>query len=133
MYGLIFQEWINPQKCDIWAWTDFDIVFGDIKGWIDRNSLVWGLDVFSVSALDYGDIYTRGQFTAHVQNTKHKNRKNVDVNNLWKYCDRFRDLDFLANEFAEGSKGQCMDEGCYGRAVVDSGARFGLLPWYPSL
>jgi len=122
MYGRIFQEWVNDSTCDAWAWTDLDVIYGDLKGWIQSNSFVWDMNVFTLGGGDWTNLYTRGQFTAHVLKRNPK-----AVNNIWKYCSQFRTTHNLARAMVYS--GLCIDEGCYGRAVFDSKLRFGAFPW----
>jgi hypothetical protein len=52
MFGRIFAAWVNQEKCDAWAWTDLDILLGNLKGYLDGNSLVNEMDVYTIAGMD---------------------------------------------------------------------------------
>ncbi|KAJ3396737.1 hypothetical protein HDU92_002103 [Lobulomyces angularis] len=126
MYGKIFEEWIGPNKCETWAWTDLDIVFGNLDEFLTKNKeKLSEVDVFTISGTDYTNLYTRGQFTGHNQ------IKNSELtNNIWRGCEYLNSLENIVQSFLR--KGFCMDEGCYGKAVVEktkSGLKYGIFPF----
>lgn len=81
IFGQIFEPWINPSKCASWGWTDLDVVFGDISGFIKGNPLVHATDIYTVAAMDWTGLYTRGQLTIHNQRRRPK-----AVNSAWRQC-----------------------------------------------
>lgn len=76
----------------------------------------------SPSALDWRNIYSRGQLTIHNQKT----RPDI-VNNIWKKCRALSTSSDLTKELGGGEL--CLDEGCYGKAIVKSDVTFGIFPW----
>jgi hypothetical protein len=70
MFGRIFSAWVNQDNCDSWAWTDLDILLGNLREFLEGNSLVEEMDVFTLAGKNYimlinyklgiGRIYTRG-------------------------------------------------------------------------
>lgn len=52
MFGRIFSSWVNSKNCLSWAWTDLDILLGDLSGWLKGNNLAWEMDVFTIAGID---------------------------------------------------------------------------------
>jgi hypothetical protein len=100
MYGKIFEPWL--KDCDVWAWTDLDVIFGDLKGWMQGNPLVYENDIVTFSGMDWYKLYTRGQFTAHVQ------MRGSYVNEIWRHCDILSSLESITDLFYD--RKNCLDE-----------------------
>lgn len=33
-----------------------DVVFGDLRGWLEGNSFVWGMDIFTFGGIDWMNV-----------------------------------------------------------------------------
>jgi hypothetical protein len=84
MLGALFKDWLTGYTH--WAYTDPDIVFGNLTNWIDRKDLAQ-YDVISFArTFDAGRLFLREQFTL---------LKNEDkINNLWRQLDYFQPKNF---------------------------------------
>jgi len=57
-YGHIFHDYISEYSH--WGYSDFDVVFGDLKAWISAEELE-DYDIVTYSHGDQGSVYLRGQ------------------------------------------------------------------------
>ena len=74
MTGEMFKEWLKPYSH--WTYSDPDILWGDLKGWVSVDDLQ-RYDIVSFGKnMDAGRLFLRGQFSMH---------KNIDkVNTIWR-------------------------------------------------
>ncbi|KAI8917270.1 hypothetical protein DFJ77DRAFT_459784 [Powellomyces hirtus] len=128
VYGQLFEEWIGPKKCSAWAWTDMDVVYGDLTHALSLTSttMPWAADIVTLSAGDFFRHYVHGQFTAHMQWTT---QKAFSVNRLWRRCDVLRNITNLIDELKVNRWNFALDEGCYAQAVLTApGIHTAILP-----
>ncbi|KAJ3170387.1 hypothetical protein HDU88_009016 [Geranomyces variabilis] len=129
-YGSLFEDYVGPDHCSAWAWTDVDTVYGDLAHFLSLpapgSPLPWIPDVVSLSAGDMHRHYTHGQFTAHMQ--QDPDRAFV-VNRLWRRCSVLRNLPNLVAEYRI-DHWKALDEGCYAQAVLQAplGIHTAILP-----
>jgi hypothetical protein len=86
--GHIFQSYLYGYTH--WAYSDIDIVFGDLSGWITNDELT-NFDIVTYGFGESDRVYLRGQFTIH-RNDPHT------INQLWRECDYLSKMD---ERFAE--------------------------------
>jgi hypothetical protein len=119
--GLVFKEWLHPDRCKSWSMADADTVWGDIQTQIQDNPHYMDADLVSFGSGDTHHLYTRAQFTAHIQT-----RQPELVNNIWRFCPLISTMDAIINTFSTSFFG--LDEGCYTYAVLQSKAIFNIVP-----
>lgn len=111
--GHIYQDYIPTSVYSHWAYSDFDMLFGDLERHISRDE--W--EDFDVTTYGYGDqdrLFVRGQFTMH------RNDPNV-VNQLWRPCTYMSDIDMRFFGVANGQKHRFESgEGCYSVAILQN-------------
>ncbi|KAJ3145292.1 hypothetical protein HDU86_001101 [Geranomyces michiganensis] len=129
-YGQLFEDYVGPDRCAAWAWTDVDTVYGDLGHFLSLPEpglpLPWVPDVVSLSAGDLHRHYTHGQFTAHMQQDRDRA---FAVNRLWRRCSVLRNLPNLIAEYRI-DHWKALDEGCYAQAVLQAplGIHTAILP-----
>lgn len=102
-YGHIFSSYIPNATYSHWAYSDLDIIFGDLPRHITNEEL----SDFDIVTYSYGDqniAYLRGQFTLH--------RNSDKVNNLWRGCT------YLSKRNDPDHHGFESAEGCYSLEVL---------------
>ena len=113
-FGHIFAEYIPTNVYSHWAYSDWDIMWGDVgrhlsvSDWTDYDIVTWGFG-------DQRRLYLRGQFTMH-QNDP------VRINQLWQGCDYLYRIDerysrMLHDKDSAEFKLESA-EGCYSAAVL---------------
>lgn len=111
--GHIYQEYIPPSTYSHWAYSDFDMLFGDLERHISKDE--W--EDFDITTYGYGDqdrLFVRGQFTMH------KNDPDV-VNQLWRPCLYMSEVDARFYGIASGEKYRFESgEGCYSVAILQN-------------
>mmetsp|Transcript_11465 Transcript_11465/g.31687 ORF Transcript_11465/g.31687 Transcript_11465/m.31687 type:complete len:918 (-) Transcript_11465:2633-5386(-) len=122
-YGAIFEDLLEDYSH--WAYSDLDIVFGDLgrhieeSEWTDYDIVTWGFG-------DQKRLYLKGQFTMH--------KNTALVRQLWKGCDYLASLDERYNSIIKKkSKFQLESaEGCYSSVVLQNevvSVKFGVKAW----
>ena len=76
-YGHIFHDYI--KKYSHWAYSDLDMVFGDLPRWVTKEELT-NFDIVTYSHGDQDRAYLRGQFTFHKNDP-------TSINQIWRGCD----------------------------------------------
>ena len=111
--GHIYEQYIPTSKYSHWAYSDFDILFGDLERHISKDE--W--EDFDITTYGYGDqdrLFVRGQFTMH------RNDPDV-VNQLWRPCTYMSDIDKRFFDVANGQKYRFESgEGCYSVAILQN-------------
>lgn len=92
--GHIFSEFLGGYSH--WAYSDLDIVFGDIPRWMDDNDELINYDVVTYGFGDSDRAYLRGQWTVHRNDA-------IVINQLWRSCKYLSRLD---DRFAKVLRGE---------------------------
>uniref|UniRef100_A0A7S3P8D9 Uncharacterized protein n=1 Tax=Amphora coffeiformis TaxID=265554 RepID=A0A7S3P8D9_9STRA len=123
--GHVYQEFIPTSKYTHWAYSDFDMLFGDLERHISKDE--W--ETFDVTTYGYGDqerLFVRGQFTMH------RNDPEV-VNQLWRPCTYMSEIDERFFGVANGEKYRFESgEGCYSVAILqntDISVKYAVRAW----
>jgi hypothetical protein len=108
--GHIFQSYLSGYTH--WAYSDIDIVFGDISRWITFDELT-NFDIVTYGFGETDRVYLRGQFTVH------RNDPYI-INQLWRECDYLSKMDERFAEILAGVSKLNFEsaEACYSVNVV---------------
>jgi hypothetical protein len=111
--GHIYQDSIPASKYSHWAYSDFDMLYGDLHRHISKDE--W--EDFDITTYGYGDqdrLFVRGQFTMHRNDP-------VEINQLWRPCSYLSDLDERFASIANGTPYKFESgEGCYSVALLQN-------------
>ncbi|KAJ3123168.1 hypothetical protein HK098_002133 [Nowakowskiella sp. JEL0407] len=126
LFPIIFSRWINSDRCNSWAFAAPELIFGDLKRWLDSPKIS-SADIVTINAGDLGRVYLRKEFVVHNLRTRPEY-----ILNLWKRCSSYSTFESLLKTFEKSSDWQSMVEGCYSAGVLSSESpklSVMLLPW----
>jgi hypothetical protein len=108
----IFASYLKGGTYTHWAYSDIDIVFGDLTNWITKEEL----EDFDLVTYGFGDAdraYLRGQFTIH------RNDPEI-INQLWRDCEYLSKMDQRFADILSGSSVLHFEsaEACYSVKVL---------------
>ena len=85
MMGELFKDYLKTYSH--WTYSDPDIIWGDLKGWVEKSDLSTYDIVSFGKQMDAGRLFLRGQFSIH---------KNIGkVNTIWRELGYFQFMSFL--------------------------------------
>lgn len=128
--GYVFQDILKgdpDSKLPVyshWAYSDLDVVFGDLPRWITVDE--YEFDIVTYGFGDQHRLYPRGQFTIHKNSPK--------VNQIWETCTFLSRLDIRWSKIVKGDKHYQFEsaEGCYATAILqqkDVSVKYAVKAW----